>query len=415
VSFTFGPIASPSNFVAQFNKDIFNVPVTTAASSVDVSPRWSELGLNYPANTDTAITSSVTSPAWSEVGLTYQANVDASTATVNYVLRQDSPPLPPPSPLLYHDAPAPPAGLLFDALLTVARHELHEVQHQSLNLLTDVAAHTAVFDRLVEDLPFIENDENIPLPISAILPARSPTPALRYPSPEHVVRSPSPVATAAVQPPAALNEVPNNFDLFPNLFAAPPCTNPSPTHPHLYTVLHEDGRKVWCPQDEFIRKDFLANIPHASALDTANPNFVTPFQSRVYHEVHIKAVDTLPPVTICAKVGLHPASLLFPFRYLESSFVDSIKFLFGQFPPVWLQYFNGSLVPLVSYDFLDGHLVTICGQLYFTQEGIFVIHRHTRIEDNLQNNPGLAQFTCSPQTPVDPLLYLTPPPVEHPL
>ena len=70
MSFTFGPIASPTDFVAQFNEDIFNVPVASAASSTDVSPRWSELGLNYPANTDTAVSSSIASPAWSEVGLT---------------------------------------------------------------------------------------------------------------------------------------------------------------------------------------------------------------------------------------------------------------------------------------------------------------------------------------------------------
>jgi len=157
------------------------------------------------------------------------------------------------------------------------------------------------------------------------------------------------------------------------------------------------------------------DIPHGQTLNTANPNFITPFHSWVYHKVHIKAVNTLPLVTICAKVGLHPSSLLFPFGYLESSFVDSIKFLFGQFPPVWLQYFNGSLVPLVSYNFLDGHLITICRQLYFMEEGIFVIHRHTRIKDNLRSNLGLAQFTCTPQTPVDLLLYLTPLLVEEPL
>ena len=79
VSFTFGSIASPANFVAQFN-----VPVASTASSVDVSPRWSELGLNYPANTDTAVSSSIASPAWSEVGLTYQANLDASAHAVQH-------------------------------------------------------------------------------------------------------------------------------------------------------------------------------------------------------------------------------------------------------------------------------------------------------------------------------------------
>ena len=414
MSFNFAPIASPTDFLDQFQEDIFNVPIASAASSVDVSPQWSQLGL-HPTNS-TAPTSVTASPSWSDVGLEYQANVDASTQAVQHVFQPSENILPPASPLLYHDVPAPPAGLLFSSLLTVARNKLHELQHASLNLLTNIAAHTTDFDAIVADLPFIKEVENIPLPISAVLPARLPTPALRYPSPEYVVRSPSPVVAAtAVQPPTTLNEVPLDFDLFPNLFAALPCTNPSPTHPHLYTVLHEDGRKIWCPQDEFIRKDFLADIPRGQALDTANPNFVTPFRSRVYHEVHIKAINTLPPITICAKVGLHPSSLLFPFGYLESSFVDSIKFLFGQFPPIWLQYFNGSLIPLVSYDFLDGRLVTICGQLYFMEEGIFIIHRHTRIEDNLRNNPGLAQFTCTPRTPADLLRYLTPPPVEEPL
>jgi len=38
VSFVFGTITSPTDFVAQFNEDIFNVPIASAASSVDVSP-----------------------------------------------------------------------------------------------------------------------------------------------------------------------------------------------------------------------------------------------------------------------------------------------------------------------------------------------------------------------------------------
>ena len=166
MSFILGSIASPTDFVAQFNEDVFNVPVASAASSVDVSPCWSELGLNYPTNTDTAVSSSVASPAWSKVGLTYQANVDTSTNLINDLLPLDQV-SPPPSPFLYHDAPAPSASLLYDSLLTVARNELHDLQHQSLNLLTNIASHTANFDALVTDIPFIEEVENIPLPISA--------------------------------------------------------------------------------------------------------------------------------------------------------------------------------------------------------------------------------------------------------
>jgi len=411
VSFTFGSITSPANFVAQFNKDVFNVPTASAASSVDVSPRWSELGLNYPANTDTAVSSSVASPAWSEVGLNYQANVDASTAAVNAHLKQVSPL---PSPFLYHDVPAPPASLLFDSLLTVARNELHELQHALLNLLTNVATHTTDFDALVANIPFIEEVENIPPPIVA--PAHSPSPKYIVWSPTPPLHYPSPVAAAAVQPPPTNDEAFQvDFDLFPHLFATPPCVATTQCHPHLYTIVHRNGETIWCPQEEFVSKDFLANIPCVNHLDHLSPHFVTPFRALVYHKVIIRPRHTLPSVTLCAKVGRHPASLHLPFGFLESSFVDSLKFLFGQFPPLWLTYFKGALVPISSYDFLDGRLITVLGYLHFTEEGLFVTNHHTHIEDVLRTKPGLAQFTCTPRTPQNPLLYVTPPREELPL
>jgi len=408
VSFTFGSIASPTDFVAQFN-----VPIASAASSIDVSPRWSELGLNYPANTDTAVSSSVASPAWSEVGLTYQANIDASTAAINAHVEQVSPP---PSPFLYQDVPAPPANLLYNSLLTVARNELHDLQYQSLNLLHDVAAHTANFDALVADIPFIEEVENIPPPISAVLPARSPSPEYIVRSPTPPLRYPSPITATTVQPPPTTDEaVQVDFDLFPHLFATPPCVGPAQHHPHLYTIVHRNGKTIWCPQEEFVSKDFLANIPRINNLDHLSPHFVTPFRALVCHEVVIRPQHTLPLVTLCAKVGRHPASLHLPFGFLESSFIDSLKFLFGQFPPLWLTYFEGSLIPLTSYDFLDGRLITVLGYLHFMEEGLFVINHHTRIEDVIRTKPELAQFTCTPRTPENPLLYVTPPLEEFPL
>ena len=112
---------------------------------------------------------------------------------------------------------------------------------------------------------------------------------------------------------------------------------------------------------------------------------------------------------------MHPASLHLPFGFLESLFIDSLKFLFGQFPPLWLTYFEGALVPISSYDFLDGRLITVLGYLHFTEEGIFVTNQHTRIEDVLRTKPELAQFTCTPRTPKNPLLYITTPCKEIPL
>jgi len=363
VSFTFGSIASPTDFVVQFNKDVFNVPIASAASSVDVSPHWSELGLNYPANTNTAVSSSIASPAWSEVGLTYQANVDAATATINAHLEQVSPP---PSPFLYQDIPTLPTSLLFDSLLTVARNKLHALQHESLNLLTNVATHVADFNEIVADLPFIEEVENIPPPISAVLPAHSPSPEYIVRSPTPPLRYPSPVAAASVQPPPIVNNYQVDLTVFGHLFANPACTEEANTHPHLYTVVYEAGKKVWCPQDKYIHCNPLGIIPRVQDLDNASPHFVTPFRALTYHEVHIHANEVLPPITICTKVGRHPSSLHFPFGYIESSFVDSLKFIFRQFPAPWLTYFENAHVPVILYDFLDGRLVTLVGRLHFT-------------------------------------------------
>ena len=127
------------------------------------------------------------------------------------------------------------------------------------------------------------------------------------------------------------------------------------------------------------------------------------------------ALSCLPSIHVCAKVGRHPHSASFPFRYLESSFIDSIKFIFFQFPPTWLQYFEGALVPLVVYDFLDGRVALLCGHLHFTADGIFVVNRNTHTEDLLRTQPGLAAFVCTPRVPVNPFSCITPPPLETPL
>jgi len=202
VSFNFGFIASPADFLKQFQEDTFNILVASVASSIDVSPQWSQLGL-HPTNS-TAPTSVTASPSWSEVGLVYQANVDASTAAIQHTFLPSENISPLASPFLYHDVPAPSADLLFSALLTVACDELHELQHESLNLLTNVAAHTSDFDTLVGDLPFIEEVENIPPPISTVLPARSPSPEYVVWSPTPPLRYPSPIAATAVQPSVAV-------------------------------------------------------------------------------------------------------------------------------------------------------------------------------------------------------------------
>ena len=235
------------------------------------------------------------------------------------------------------------------------------------------------FEEVVERIPLADIPvENLPLPIVVAPVAIVPSPA-----------PPTPPCHALCLP--ILPEA----DLFPNLFTAPLCTAAN-NHPHQYTVVYERGERIWTPQDEYIQWDFLVNILKFDDLKAYHPYFAMPFHALCYHFIQVAANRPLPNIYLCAKLGLHPRSATFPFGYIESSFVDSIKFLFGQFPPTWLKYFEGALVPLISYNLLDGHLITLVGRLHFTPEGIFIIDRNTCTKDLLCTQLHLAQFTCTP-------------------
>jgi hypothetical protein len=72
-------------------------------------------------------------------------------------------------------------------------------------------------------------------------------------------------------------------------------------------------------------------------------------------------------------------------------------------------------VPLVSYDFLDGRTITLCRHLHFTERGIFIVRRTTRIEDALCTQPKLARFVCTPRVPTNPFDFIIPLPLDLPL
>jgi hypothetical protein len=374
----------------------------------------------------------VSSPApsnasWSELTAIYQDNVNASTAILQDYhgpLSSLSLPSPPHSPITH-------TPLL--ALLRAVEGELLQRHEQQLErelaelaaateefrnpppepelqypIDDDVPAYSPVAYRSpsprytpTEDIPV----ENIPPPVlfAAVATVPSPAPPSRYPTPVFVPEEAPPVALAPapVQPTSPL------FDatLFPHLFDDPPCTGATP-HPHQYTIIHQIDQKVWYPQEEFVNRDFLTLIPTVADLDTVNPHFVTPFRGPTPHLAYIKSTGVLPPVTLCSKIGSHPHSLHFPLGYLEISFRDAIKFLFQQFPPDWLEQFEGATVPLVIFDFLDGRRVTVCGKLHFTENGIFVVDRVIRTEDLLRTKPYLFAFVCIPRAPANPLVHV---------
>ena len=381
----------------------------------------------------TAVASPALSVAsWSAIDDVYQVNIIAAQQVIEDFL--NSPhntwnyPSPDTSPAT-HSRRSPTPSIPFSPVPIVAPsfvfpdpsvtppnflHVLADLAEQELRA-PDVEVKLEPLDSPVLEWPAEEQDEyahgQFEDPVDRVPLADIPVENLPPPIVEAPVQTvPSPRPTPVVPRPLA-----DQLEYFPQFFTAPPCTTATDHHPHQYTVVYDRGEKVWVAQDEYLVRDFVNLFPKYTDLSEHPDNFVTPFCSHLFHEIQLAANGPLPNVYLCAKVGHHPHSLHFPFGYIESSFVDSIKFLFGQFPRGWLEYFEGALVPLASYDFLDGRIATLVGRLHFTPDGIFVIDRHTRTEDLLRTHLHLAAFVCTPRVPTRPFLHITPPPVEEPL
>ena len=378
-------------------------------------------------SSSSSLTTVVASPtlstaSWSQLDNVYQLNVTAANQVIqdflnsphntwNYPSPLNSPrparerySIPPVSPIVAVDCIDTPPNFLH-VLADVATQQAYilspQLQYPPANEAQDAYVHLQ-FEEVVDRIPLVD------IPVKNLLLAVIEAPVAVVPSPA----PPTPVLQELPLPVVPLYA---EHKLFPHLWAAPPCTLTHDVHPHQYTVVYECREKIWCPQEEFIFRDILGTIPHYMELDDHPDLFVTPFRALVYHNIQLAANSPLPNVHLCAKVGRHPSSLNFPFGYVESSFIDSLKFTFGRFPPTWLKYFEGALVPLLAFNFLDGRHTTLVGCLHFTAEGIFVIDRSTRTEDLLRTQPHLAKFVCMLQVSTRPFLFLTPPPVELPL
>jgi hypothetical protein len=398
----------------------------------------------------------VSSPtSWSPaLNAAYQHNLEESFLAVQAALATVAIPSPPNSPdfNLFPTVLSPPIRHPFETLLDAAAlaAEYDEFIEDQLHRLATDPERQSAFLAAAPDSPQLQYPAD--QDVAALSPVRynwspledipvedlpppvlfAPVATVTLPRPESPIdygtSLPRPVtpikeepisptlAATAVQPTPAADFLQVDFQLLPHLFVEPPCVVENQTrHPHQYTVVYENDRQVWCPQAEYLNPDCIRDIPRVADLDDLFPHFLTTFRSLVYHSIKLKPVGANPAPTICAKVGRHPSSLHFPFGYLESSFVDSLKFLFGQLPFNLLVYFEGTLVPLVAYDFLDGRTITICGHIHFEDRDIFVINRSTRFEDVLRTHPGLFPFVATPRLPVNPTLYISPPALESPL
>jgi len=263
----------------------------------------------------------------------------------------------------------------------------------------DSWSHLQLTGDLIDHVPFEDIPlKNIPPPIVT--------------APVATVASPTPLSPAPLPLPVFYPTV--DVTPFEYLFAALPCL-PANSHPHQYTVHYEQDRHIWFSSEELVNSQFLNHIPRAQDLDTTTPPyFVTPFRANAHHSIHVHSDGALPPVHICAKIGKHLWSPNFPFGYIKTTFLDLIKFVFSHFPPLWLAHFEGALVPLVAYNFLDGRTAILCGHLHFTEQGILFVNQSTWITDLLRTDPQFSCFVPTPHVPAKPFDFITPP-SENPL
>ena len=384
-------VTSPTLSVASWSQinDIYQINIATANQVIEDFLNSPHNTWNYPSpNSDT--------PAPLTVPIFLDPSVSRPAFLAPLII--DSPPIVPVTPASPIFVATPPNFLEVVADVTAQQDYLPSPQLKYPDPEPQDAYVHQRFEEVVERVPLADILVENLLPPVVVAPIAI-VPSLAPPTP----------------PPCALHlPILLEADLFPNLFTALPCTT-ADNHPHQYTVIYECGKRIWTLQDKYVQRNFLVNIPKFDDLEGYHPYFATPFHVLCYHFVQVAANGPLPNIYLCAKLGLHPCSGTFPFGYIKSSFVDSIKFPFGQFPPTWLEYFEGTLVPLVSYNLLDGHLITLVGQLHFMLEGIFIIDRNTRTEDLLHTQPHLAQFMCMPRVPTHPFLEITLPPDNIPL
>jgi len=342
-----------------------------------------------------------TSSASAGITLVNPDTLEPTPIDINpYVVRSPSPPTPEPT------AEALRAAAKFDLEQLgeeTAAHVVRLAQEELDALLPPLNQDSWSHFQLTGDLVDHISIEDIPL--ENIPPSVTTTPVV-------AIASPAPLSPAPLPVPVFYPTV--DVGPFEYLFAAPPCL-PANGHPHQYTVHYKQGRHIWFLSEELINSQFLNHIPRAQDLDTnAPPYFVTPFCADAHHSIHVHSDGALPLVHICAKVGKHPWSPKFPFGYIETTFLDSIKFVFSRFPPLWLAHFEGALVPLVAYDFLDGRTAILCRHLHFVEQGILFVNRSTRITDLLHMDPQFSCFVPTPQVPAQPFDFITPP-SENPL
>ena len=208
--------------------------------------------------------------SWSKLNAIYKENAAASAQAVQDAYAHVALLSPPNSPDFIFPRAAP--NYIYNPLLS--NKELNSTPPPSINYaLLELAEEALRRQQLEEEdgspLPslqyppleaFIPDEE---IPVEELPPPQvvAPVATVPSPAPESPVLHATPTILPIVENPvlrlhSPADESPvipayNEADLYPNLFAAPPCTAETCYHPHQYTVAFQNGEHVWTPQEEF--------------------------------------------------------------------------------------------------------------------------------------------------------------------
>jgi hypothetical protein len=118
---------------------------------------------------------------------------------------------------------------------------------------------------------------------------------------------------------------------------------------------------------------------------------------------------------ICSRLIQHKPAPGLPLGFIHYNFKEGIVEKFHNQGPGERSGYEGALVVLGIYDFLDSRRITVYRFLVLDVVSTYVKWQAFHCKDPLCTYPGLFAYTLNPRLPVDPFSYITVHPETIPL
>ena len=211
--------------------------------------------MSSPSLTTTVITSPALSVAsWSNLDNVYQLNVATANQVIEDFLNSPHNTWNYPSP---HNSPCPARERYsVPPVSPIIAIDRIDTPPNFLHVLADVAAQQAyILSPQLQYPPAVEaQDAYIHLQFEEVInrvllvdiPVKNlPPPVVE--APVTTVLSPAPPTPVLQELPLPVIPLYAKHELFPHLWATPPCTLANDVHPHQYAVVYKRSEKIWCP------------------------------------------------------------------------------------------------------------------------------------------------------------------------